>query len=200
MHPTGIEFFIHANPIIAYAIIFLGVVIEGDGTVLFASVFAWQGLISWPLLGAVVIIAGIAGDIFWYSAGKYLKGTKLGCWLDKHYEKAGGSAILEKVMARYHWYAVLNKFMYFTTKPTVFLVGWHDFEFKKFLRITTYATIIWAIILLIIGFGFGYTIHLIGFKRIVHRIEIFAAILFIGIFILEWGIKKIVKKAEKRMR
>jgi len=89
--------------------------------------------------------------------------------------------------------------MYFTTKPTIFLVGWHDFNLKKFLRITTYATIIWTIILLIIGFGFGYTIHLIGFKRIVHRIEIFAAILFVGIFILEWGIKKIVRSAEKKI-
>ena len=197
---SGIEFFIQANPLISYLAVFLGMLVEGEGVILFASIFAWQGLISWFWLGIVVIAGTIVGDVLWYLAGKKLKGTCLGAWLDKRYERYGGHDFFEKIMARYHWYAILNKFMYFTTKPTVFLVGWHDYDFKKFLKITTYSTIIWTLALLIIGSGFGYTIHLIGFKKIVHRIEIFALALFAGIFLIEWLIKKIVHRKHAHVK
>ncbi len=196
---SGIEYFIHSNIALVYIIIFFGVIIEGEGIVLFSSVFAWQGLLNWPLLTLVIITGTISGDLLWYGAGRYLKGTKFGCWLDKRYEKYGGALLGDKVMARYHWYAILNKFMYFTTKPTIFLVGWHDFNFKKFLKITSYSTVIWTLTMLLLGSIFGYTIHLIGFKKIVHRVEIFAVLLFVGIFILEWGIKKLVTKRVLRI-
>jgi len=190
----GIEHFIQANLTLIYLIVFVGVIIEGEAVILFASVFAWQGLISWPLLALAVICGTITGDVLWYAGGKKLKGTRFGVWLDKHYEKFGASRLTEKVIERYHWYAVLNKFMYFTTKPTIFLMGWHDYDAKKFLRITTYATLIWATTMLIVGYGFGFTIHLIGYKKILHSIEIFAVALFVGIFAIEWLIKKIVNK------
>lgn len=195
----GIVEFIQENPTLVYCFVFLGVILEGEGVILFSSIFAWQGLISWFMLGAITIIGTIIGDVLWYTGGRKLKGTRVGIWLDKRYERYGGAALLEKIMARYHWYAILNKFMYFTTKPTIFLVGWHDFNAKKFLRITTYSTIIWAIVMLAVGYVFGYAVDQIGFKRIVHRIEFFAIALFIGVFILEWVIKKVVTSRVRRI-
>jgi membrane protein DedA with SNARE-associated domain len=195
----GIEHFIQANLPIIYLIVFVGVIIEGEGVVLFSSIFAWQGLISWSWLAIAVIAGTITGDVLWYAGGKKLKGTRFGAWLNRHYEKMGGARFTEKIIERYHWYAILNKFMYFTTKPTVFLMGWHDYNAKKFLRITTYSTIIWAAAMLLAGAVFGYTIHLFGFKRIMHRIEFFAVAVFVGIFLIEWLIKKLVIKRVQRI-
>ncbi len=185
--------FLSASPLLAYTIIFVGVMIEGEGIILLASVFALQGHLSWFWLAATAISGTIFGDVLWFEAGRNLKGTRLGTWLDKRYEKTGGW-VNDMLVDRYHWYAVVSKFMYFTTRPTIFLAGWHDFEFKKFLKITTYATIIWAAVIMIIGYGFGQAINQIGFKKITHRIELFAIVVFLGIFIIEWVIKKLVIK------
>jgi membrane protein DedA with SNARE-associated domain len=190
---SSIELFLSASPLLAYTIIFIGVMIEGEGIILLASVFALQGHLSWFWLAVTAIGGTIFGDVLWFEAGRNLKGTRIGSWLDKRYEKTGGW-VNEMISSRYHWYAVISKFMYFTTRPTIFLAGWHGFEFKKFLKITTYATVIWATIIMIIGYGFGQAINGIGFKKVTHRIELFAVAVFVGIFILEWLIKKLIMK------
>lgn len=198
MNTSSIEFFIQANPVLTYAIIFLGMLVEGEGIALLASVFAWHALLSWPILAIVIMAGVICGDVLWFLAGRHLKGTRLGAWLDKRYEKTG-EWVVERIMTRYHWYAILSKFMYFTTRPTIFLAGWHDYNFKKFLKITAYATAIWTTIMLGVGYFFGYTISLIGFKKITHRIELFALAVFVGIFLLEWLINRLVVKRVRRI-
>jgi len=190
--------FLSTEPFLAYLIIFVGVMLEGEGIILLASIFALQGHLGWTLLALTIISGTIIGDILWFEAGKHLKGTKLGYWLDKRYEKTG-EWVDETIMNHFHWYAIISKFMYFTTRPTIFLAGWHGFEFKKFLKITTYATIIWATVIMSIGYGFGYTISQIGFKKIEHRIEFWAIGIFLAVFIIERLIKKLVSyKAEGR--
>lgn len=186
---SGLEYFIDANPILTYVIIFLGMLIEGEGIILLSSIFAWQGLINWGMLGIVAITGTITGDLLWYSGGKYLRNTRFGLWLDKRYEKTG-VWVNENVVGRYESYAIISKFMYFTTRPTIFLAGWHKFNFRKFLKITTIATVIWAFILLGVGYFFGYTVHLIGYKQILHQIEIFAVGLFVAVFVVEYLVKK----------
>jgi membrane protein DedA with SNARE-associated domain len=188
--------FLAAKPLLAYLIVFFGVMIEGEGIILLASVFALQGHLSWAVLAPTVILGTIFGDVLWYAGGKYLKGTKFGCWLDTRYERTG---VGEWITTRFHWYAILSKFMYFTTRPTIFLAGWHGFEFKKFLKITVYSTIIWAAIMFSVGAAFGYTIEQYGFKRFVHRIEFFAIATFVGIFVIEWVIQKAVGKKTRSL-
>ena len=196
---SAIELFLAGSPLLAYAIIFFGVMIEGEGIILLASVFAAQGHLSWALLAILAISGTIIGDILWYLAGKHLKGTRLGCWLDRRYEKTGGW-VGELIMNRYHWYAIVSKFMYFTTRPTIFLAGWHGFDFKKFIKITTYATVAWATIIMGIGLVFGHTINQLGFKKITHRIELFALGLFAAIFIIEWLINRLVRGKIRKLR
>lgn len=194
---SGIEYFIVANPILAYTIVFLGMFIEGEGLIIFASIFAWQGILNWWLLALAVITGTIAGDIIWYLGGRYLRNTRLGNWLDRRYE-AHTDTLDKNIREHYGRLAVLSKFMYFTTHPTIFLVGWNRFPLKKFLWITCYATTIWAITVLAVGYSFGYAIELIGFKQFVHRIELFAVIIFASIFILGKVIKTLLVKANTR--
>lgn len=194
---NGIEFFIQQNQLMVYLIIFLGMFIEGEGIILFASIFAWQGLISWPLLAIVAIIGTIGGDVLWYSLGSRLQNTRFGKWLDCRYEKTG-EWVYENVVSKYPSYAIISKFMYFTTRPTIFLAGWHKLEFKKFLRITSYATVVWALIILGIGYFFGYTVHLIGFKKVMHKVEFLAIGVFLGVFIIEFILKRSVFKKKRK--
>ena len=189
MDISSIEYFIQANFILIFLIIFVGMLIEGEGIILFASIFAWQGLLSWPLLALVAIAGTICGDVLWYWGGVRLQNTRFGNWLDRRYEKTG-AWIYENIVGRYATYAIISKFMYFTTRPTIFLAGWHKFEFKKFLKITTFATIIWTMVILGIGYFFGYAVHVIGFKKVMHRVEFFAVALFLGIFLIEYLIKR----------
>ena len=189
----SIELFLGASPILAYIIVFFGVMIEGEGIILISSVFASQGHLNIIILAPVIIAGTVIGDLVWYFGGKHLKGTKLGCWLDKRYEKTG-EWVNDWIVARYHWYAIVSKFMYFTTRPTIFLAGWHEFDFKRFFKITTYATIIWAFSMMAIGYLFGLSISQLGFKKISHSIELFAVCVFGGIIIIEWIIRHVIRK------
>ncbi len=191
--------FLVTQPFLAYLIIFLGVTIEGEGIILLASVFAAQGHLSWFWLAVSAISGTIVGDLFWFEMGRHLKGTKLGGWLDRRYEKTG-EWLNDWIVSRYHWYAVVSKFMYFTNRPTIFLAGWHNFDQKKFFKITIYATLIWAAIILGLGYLFGLTVGLIGFKKILHRITYFAIGLFVVLFLIEWGINKLVRRKTRSFR
>ncbi len=195
----SIEYFIIANPILTYAIIFLGMFIEGEGLIIFSSIFAWQGHLNWWLLAGTVLIGTMTGDMAWYAGGRLLRGTHLGNWLDRRYEKHT-DALDTNIREHYGRLAVLSKFMYFTTHPTIFLVGWNKFPFKKFLWITLYSTTIWALSVLGIGYFFGYAIELIGYKRVVRRVEIFAIILFATIFVLGRLLKKMLRKKTLKLQ
>ena len=192
----GLAFFIIANPILTYSAVFLGMFIEGEGIVLIASIFAWQGHLSWFWLSIVVVTGMILGDLVWYTAGRTLQNTTFGKWLDRRYEKQG-TWISENIVGHYAKYAILSKFMYFAYRPILFLVGWHNLPFKKFFRITIYSTVVWAAIVLLIGYFFGYTVDLIGFKKIAHRLEIVAIVVFGGLFLFEWLVRKFVWNKKK---
>jgi membrane protein DedA with SNARE-associated domain len=194
-----VSMFLQASPFLAYAIIFFGVMIEGEGIILLACVFAAQGHLNWGLIALAGMGGTIIGDLVWFEAGRTLKGTRVGIWLDKRYERTG-EWVNEWIVSRYHWYAIVSKFMYFTTRPTIFLAGWHGFEFKKFLKITTYSTIVWATIIMSIGLGFGFTVNQLGFKKITHSLELFAIGLFAVIFLIEWGINRLVRKKTRTLR
>lgn len=191
--------FLVAKPVLAYLIIFFGVMIEGEGIILISSVFAAQGHLSWFWLAIAAIGGTIIGDLFWFEMGKHLKGTRLGCWLDRRYERTG-EWINDWIVSRYHWYAIVSKFMYFTNRPTIFLAGWHGFDGKKFLKITIYATLVWAAIILGFGYLFGYTIGLIGFRKVLRRIEFFAIGVFVALFFIEWGINRLVRSKTMKLR
>lgn len=195
---SGIEYFIIANPLLTYAIIFVGMFFEGEGLIIFASVFAWQGHLNWFFLILTVLSGTVAGDLLWYAGGRFLRDTRLGNWLDRRYEKHT-STLDTNIREHYGRLAILSKFMYFTTHPTIFLVGWNRFPFKKFLWITLYSTTIWALCVLSVGYFFGYAIELIGYKKIVHRIEIFAILLFVAVFVFGHLIKKIIAQQTKQL-
>lgn len=190
---TSLELFISTHYLLSYLVVFFGMFVEGEGVILLASIFAWQGRLEWSFLALAVVSGTIIGDILWYLTGKYLRGTKLGIWLDNRYEKQG-DWVNGMIVNHYGRFAILSKFLYFTTRPTIFLVGWHEFSFKKFLKITAFATLVWAAGVLAVGYFFGFAIHLIGFRKIVRRIEIFAVILFGVIFLAERLLKKLLIK------
>jgi membrane protein DedA with SNARE-associated domain len=74
----------------------------------------------------------------------------------------------------------------------------HELEFKKFLKITIWAGIAWALTVMLAGYFFGLTIELLGFKKIMKRIEIFVLILFGLLFVAERLLqKKFIKKIQK---
>lgn len=188
MNISGIEFFIRDNQLITYLIIFFGMLVEGEIIILFMSIFAWQGLISWPLLALLAMSGTLCGDVMWYTIGSKFKDTRFGNWLDARYEKTG-AWVYGNIVSRYATWSILSKFIYFTARPTIFLAGWHKLEFKKFLRMTTIATAIWASTILAVGYFFGYAIHIIGFKRVMHRVEFFVIGLFASVFLIDLLLK-----------
>ncbi|MDO8601891.1 MAG: VTT domain-containing protein [bacterium] len=187
------EYFIIANPLLTYSIIFFGMFFEGEGIIILASIFAWQGHLNWGTLAGAILAGTYLGDLVWYAAGRMLRGTRFGNWLDRKYEKPGDT-IKKAVTEHYGRFAILSKFLYFTTHPTVFIVGWHQFKFRSFLWVTLYSTLIWSAVVLGIGYFFGYAIELIGYKRVVHRIEIFAILLFTAVFIFSRLLKNQFRK------
>jgi len=187
---TPVEAFIVANPLLTYLIIFFGMTFEGEGIVLLSSIFAGPGkTLAWSILAVVIFSGVVVGDLAWYAAGYYSRGTRVGCWLDRCLEKRS-NWLRAKIVDRYSRYALASKFLYFTTHATVFVAGWHKLDFKKFWRITLWASGLWTVIMLIVGYLFYHFIELIGWKAVMHRIElvvvVLIAIALLGRWLTQW--------------
>lgn len=193
---TGLEYFIIANPILTYAIIFLGLWVEGEGVILLASIFAWQGHLDWGTLILISFAGVFIGDVIWYLVGRHLKETRLGRWLGKKYERAG-DWMDRFITDHYAKFSIVSRFMYFTTHPMFFLVGWHEYPFKKFLWVTFYSSIIWLSVVFGVGYFFGLTVDLIGFQQVAKRAEILALILFVLVFVVG---RLLQKRFAKRLK
>ncbi len=173
------------------AIIFLGNVFSFIGFLLVIK--AQLGLGYLFLMFIVVFLADISGDILWFHLGKFLRDTKLGYFILNRFNKH--NLKFEEIVNKngMKWY-FFGKFFY-TSSIIVFMLGWAQKEFKKFIKTSLIITVfmIFVVYFLSIGIILGLT-SLANVTKIFNRLE-WLFIIGLPLFILlEFIISKIIKK------
>jgi len=172
---------LHAG--IAYILIFLGVIVEGEIVVILAGIFAHLGSINLFIAVASIFTGGAVKSFLGYNLGIYLKEKHSHLPLLYKTEKR-----ISKTFPNFDKYPFmsifLSRFLIFSMYTFVLIFnGYKHINLKTFIRAEASSLVVWTMIMLSIGFLFGYAAFSIS--RDIRNLFLMIIGLFVAFFILE---------------
>ena len=148
-----------------YALLFLIIFVEtglvvmpflpGDSLLFVVGALAGAGLMNYPLVMALLLVAAVAGDQVNYSIGRYF-GPKVFAWPDSRWFNRRA---FEQAHAFYEKYGgitlVLARFMPFVRTFVPFVAGVAEMSRGKFSFYNVTGAILWVVSLVTAGYVFG---------------------------------------------
>ncbi len=186
-----IRHFVEVHAVIAYLIIFLGVIIEGEIVVIFAGIFSFLGSLNFFLAFIFVLLGG---------ATKSLLGYVIGFYLNKHHShrpfmgkiERRVSYFLPRFKERPFWSIFISRFFILGIGWfTVVFSGYKNISLKIYMKAEALSLILWSICFIGLGHAFGYTA--LSISRDVRKFLGLILIYFILFFIVERLIAFIVE-------
>ncbi len=157
--------FVDAYGAWVYALLFLIIFVEtglvvmpflpGDSLLFVVGALAGAGLLNYPLVMALLLVAAVAGDQVNYSIGRYF-GPKVFAWPDSRWFNRRA---FEQAHAFYEKYGgitlVLARFMPFVRTFVPFVAGVAEMSRGKFSFYNITGAILWVVGLVTAGYVFG---------------------------------------------
>ncbi len=142
---------------LAYALVFIGIVLEGEATLFTTAFLAWQGIFQ-PVPAALAVFAGvILGDLGWYWTGRlcHLPGpaSRLACRLAGPIDGQLGKRPARAVF--------LSKFTYGLNHITLLRAGARRLPLGTFLLGDLPAGLLWIVVVGGLGYFSGASIGLV---------------------------------------
>lgn len=141
-----------------YALVFLGMILEGDAVLFTAAFLAEEGIFN-PFVMAVVVFAGvITGDFCWYSLGRWLgsSSVRVQKWIQKIPQSLDA-----KLHARPLRTILISKFTYGFHHAVLLRVGASKLRRADFVRYDIIAALVWMAIVGGLGYFSGASFSLI---------------------------------------
>ncbi len=185
---------LHAN--IAYILITVGMILEGEIVVIMAGIFAHLGSIN---IVIVVISIFIGGGI------KALLGYKIGSYLQNHHSHSPFLCKVEERVNRFfpyfkenpYWSVFLARFLILSLYSFVLIfAGYKKISVRTFIKAEISSLILWSAVMLSLGYLFSYAA--LSFSRHISNFIGMVFIFFIGFFILEKVVSFFVRLIENK--
>jgi len=176
---------------LGYAIIFFGMIIEGDFMLFTAGFLTRQGYFDIGIVLLLVFSGAIIGDNIWYVLGGLVSEKKLFFRVKKFVEKAAG-LLDEHLKNRTTRTIFISKFAYGLCRPIILKAGAMRISFRKFIGADLMATFLW---IFFIG-GLGY-LSSTSFLAVRHYLKYTELSLLLGIVVfilISYAVTKISKK------
>ena len=192
---NNIAFLMHENAFLTYVIIYVGTILLGNLVSFSVLWLAFHGSFGpWgvPLMMGITVIADMSGDMTWYSMGKGLSGTKLGGWIEGHLPKH--EIIMKYVERNAVKLIFLAKFIYSSTFPILFTVGWSNMDRKEFFKTSLKTIACWVPLMTVMCYALFSGFNVLQASSMFEHFEIlfgFGLVAFIG---LTYLISLIAKK------
>jgi membrane protein DedA with SNARE-associated domain len=178
-----IHHFVEAHAIIVYAVIVLGVLIEGEIVVIFSGIFCYLGSLNPLFVFLSTVAGGLSKSIIGYTIGyllqRYHSHKPFLCRMERRI-----SYFLPRFKERPFWSIFLSRFL-------ILGIGWFTVIFSGYKKIPlgiyakaeSLSLIIWSMGIIFLGYTFGFAALSISddIRKFIGIILIF----FIGFFILE---------------
>ena len=178
-----IKHFAASNADIAYLLITIGMIIEGEIVVVIAGIFTHLGSINIYLIFLFIIIGGGIKSTLGYSIGYYLQKNhsdkrflhqtenRINYFLPNFLNKPFLSIFLSRFLIMgIHWFALI-------------FAGYQKIKIRTFIKAEIFSLIAWSIFMLSIGYFFSYTA--LSISKDIRNFLGIILIFFIIFFILE---------------
>jgi membrane protein DedA with SNARE-associated domain len=168
------------HQILTYTVIYFGLVFEGEVIVISTGILAHLGALNFWIALVFILLGGLSKTLLGYALGEFLY-KKFDHNRFFRYIQKRVYNVLPKFKTKPFWSIFISKFIMWTNALTIVFSGYEKIDYKKFLKAEISSTLIWASLLLSLGYFFSYTaLHV---SREIWKFLVVVLILFI-IFIL----------------
>jgi membrane-associated protein len=168
------------HQVLAYIIIFFGLIFEGELIVISTGILAHLGALNFWFSLFFILLGGLSKTFIGYALGKFLY-KKFNHNRFFRYIQKQVYSILPRFKTKPFWSIFISKFIMWANNIVIIFSGYEKIDYKKFLKAEIIATLVWAPLLLSLGYFFSYTaLHI---SRDIWKFSMVVLILFI-IFIL----------------
>ena len=144
------------HQVLAYGIIFLGLILEGEFFIIFTGILSHLGALNLWISFFFVILGGLFKTLIGYKLGQFLFKKFNHNRFFKYMQKRV-YIILPRFKIQPFWSIFISKFIIGANNIVIIFCGYEKINYKKFLKAEISATIIWAPLLLSLGYFFSYT-------------------------------------------
>ncbi len=168
--------------ILTYCLIFLGLVFEGEFVLITTGILAHLGALNFGFALGFIYLGGFCKTLLGYQIGKII-GDKWGEIKFLKYIKKRVSVIMPRFKQKPFWSIFISKFIMGANHIVIIFSGYLKIDYKKYLKAEISSTLIWAPLLLSIGYFFGYTaLHV---SREISRFSLIILVLIIGFIVFD---------------
>lgn len=188
--------FSETHRILAYLIIFIGILIEGEIVLLLAGVLSRNGQLDFFDVIFFAFIAAVIHDLIYWGIGRKIaarfKGSAppQGKFLFFKFEKIIG--FLESFKRGNGLYIFISKFAWNLNRVVLVASGYLKIPFKKLLSYSVPASLIWSITFVSLGYVFAHKTNIL--HQDIKTAAIFISVFILVIIIFEDTLKRLLKK------
>lgn len=147
------QFFLEHGPNIAYIILFLGSLVEGESVVLTAGILAYKGFLSLPAIIAISFTATLFADQALFFIGR-LYGPGI---LERKPKLQEKSQRVFELLHKYNiWFILTFRFIYGIRTVSPLIIGTAGIPVKRFVILNFIAAVIWSVLSCLAGYALGY--------------------------------------------
>jgi membrane protein DedA with SNARE-associated domain len=189
--------FVQEHRYLGYALLYVAMLFEGELFLTAAGMLA--RLHAFDFFDAFFFaFAGVlTSDILWYFLGRYLH--------THHAHNRFLTFAIHRVrkylpgIENNPWHVIfISKFIYGLNHSTILVLGYLKIEFKHFIKIQFFTSLLWVMIFLMVGYIFGDAA--LAFTHRLDRIVIIAVIFFIGLIVVEKIIGFVIARKEQNKK
>lgn len=189
--------FIEEHRYLGYLVLFLGMIVEGEVILMIGGILANLDALNLKSVFIVSFFGVLANDVIWYYMGAYLKRNHGHQNLLQHAERKVKD-LLPSVENNPAYAIFISKFIAGFNHPTLIILGFLKIDFRYFIKLQIFASLVWTLVFISLGFIFGHTA--ISFSRKIHEFIIFTILLIVSALLLERVIHHIVKKNDEKSK
>jgi len=168
------------HQILAYAVIYLGLIFEGEFFIIFAGILAHLGALNFWFSLVFVFLGALSKTFIGYALGEFLF-KKFNHYKFFRYIQKRVYNILPRFKTKPFWSIFISKFIIGANNIVIIFSGYEKINYRKYLKAEIIAILFWAPLLLSLGYFFSYTaLHV---SREIWKFSMVILILFI-IFVL----------------
>src|SRR3989338_3619920 len=167
------------NLILAYLLVFLITIVEGEIVSISAGILVLLGAFNFWIALSLIFLGGMVKTFFGYFFGQSIH-KRFNNHKFFQYNEKRVLGIMPHFKQKPFWSIFISKFM-MVNHLVILFAGYHNINFRKYLKAEISSTIFWAPGLMLLGYFFSYTAI-----RVSNEIWNFSVIIigFIVLFIL----------------
>lgn len=167
---------------LAYALIFVGLIFEGEFILISAGILAHLGAVNFWFVLMFIYAGGISKSLLGYHIGNMIHRKWHDTRILKYFEKRV-LHIMPNFREKPFWSIFVSKFIMGINHIVIVFAGYEKINYKKYLKAEGISTLIWAPLLLSIGYFFSYTA--LNVSREIWRFSLVVLILVIGFILID---------------